>query len=160
MDYPCGYYGSNDLFFKTNHGRSEFGLYYNNYFADRESLEENQNIYHFPEQTIERVGKSENSPWRMNCNKITLNYNNRERDKYYFSGTLSGEIRNNPGRTSIYNYEVKGENTSLLLRDSVGQKLKSSSLDLYWERQFKGGRTLVCNLVGSYHDSRIQNSEV
>lgn len=94
----------------------------------------------------------------MNINEIKLSFNNREQDKYYFSSTLNGEIENDPGRTSIYNYEVKGENAPLRLRDSSGQKLKSSSLDLYLERQFKGNQTLVFDLVGSYHDSRVGNT--
>ena len=158
IDYPNGFHGSNNFFIKKNHGRSEFVLHYNNRFQDRELVSENRSVYRFPDRVIERVGKSEDHLWKMNSNQIKLNYNNREQDKYYFSSTLSGEVKNNPGCTSIYNYEVKGENSPLLLKDSSGQKLKSSSLDLYLERQFKGNQTLVFNLVSSYHDSRVENT--
>lgn len=157
-NFVGGYTRHTNFFLKKNHGRSEFGLYYNNHFVDREFVEEDRSIYRFPEQVIERVGKSEENPWKMNINEIKLSFNNREQDKYYFSSTLNGEIENDPGRTSIYNYEVKGENAPLRLRDSSGQKLKSSSLDLYLERQFKGNQTLVFDLVGSYHDSRVENT--
>ncbi len=157
-NFVGGYTRHANFFLKKNHGRSEFGLYYNNHFVDREFVEENQSIYRFPEQVVERVGKSVANPWKMNNNQIKLSFNNREQDKYYFSSTLNGEIRSDPGRTSIYNYEVKGENAPLRLRDSSGQKLKSSSLDLYLERQFKGNQALVFNLVGSYHDSRVENT--
>ncbi|WP_099292311.1 MULTISPECIES: carboxypeptidase-like regulatory domain-containing protein [unclassified Butyricimonas] len=158
IDYPSGFHGSNDLFFKMNHGRSEFVLHYNNRFQDRELAGENRSVYRFPDRVIERVGKSKEYPWKMNRNQIKLNYNNRVQDKYYFNSTLSGEIKSNPGCTSIYNYEIKGESAPLRLRDSSGQKLKSSSLDLYLERQFKGNQTFVFNLVGSYHDSRVENT--
>ena len=157
MGYPSGYNVSNNFFLKKNHGKSEFGLLYSNGFADRNVMEQQMLIYRFPDRTIERTGKSEENPWVNNSNNIKLNYNNRERNKYFFSSTLSGNIRNNPGRTSVYSYQENGEDAPLSVRDSFGQKLKNSSLDLYLERQFKGDQTLVFNLVGSYHDSRLEN---
>lgn len=157
MGYPSGYNVSNNFFLKKNHGKSEFGLLYSNGFADRNVMEQQMLIYRFPDRTIERTGKSEESPWVNNSNNIKLNYNNRERNKYFFSSTLSGNIRNNPGRTSVYSYQENGEDAPLSVRDSFGQKLKNSSLDLYLERQFKGDQTLVFNLVGSYHDSQLEN---
>lgn len=63
------------------------------------------------------------------------------------------KLQINPGRIDVYHSEVKGENVPLIIKDSSGQKLKNSSLDLYFERQFADKQTLVLNLVGSYYDS-------
>ena len=151
-DYMNGRFGKNSFFMKKNHRKSEFGLQYNGSFLDDKYIEQKWNAYRFPDKTIERTSKSEKYPIRFNNNKIGLNYNNRERGKYYFNSTWSGSIENTPGRTHVYRNEVKGEDIPLIVKDSSGKNLKNSSLDLYFERQFKNDKTLVLNVVGSYYD--------
>lgn len=78
MNFTRGFSRFTSFFLKNSYGRSEFSLYYNNSFVDRELDQENRSVYRFPEQVIERVGKSVDNPWKMNSNQIKLNYNNRE----------------------------------------------------------------------------------
>lgn len=153
----CGANGSDNFFFKKNQGKSELGLKYGYNYGDYKAPEESRNVYRFTDHTIERSGKSEDGYWKYNYNTLALNYNNREQDKYYFNSTLSGRIWNRPGRVSNYNYEVKDESFPLLVRDSFSENYKESSLDLYLERQFKGNRTFIFNVVGTYHDSELGN---
>lgn len=146
--------GTDLVYLKYNHKRSEFAL---NYSLDYKSgLAENVDEtvrYRFPnntEHSIERTGLHATNTSQLHA--LQLSYNLNLNDKHVFNAVLSGSLLHNPVNILNQKVEETGRDSYQAITETA-DKFKSPSIDLYYQAVLPHKQSLTINAVGTYTTS-------
>lgn len=152
-------FGNEQVTFKMNHKKSEFGFFYAGRFRQTKQIwSDNISEYNFVDgkkMTIFENGIPHK--WKENGHTFNFNYNFLD-DKNQFNATFKygiEDVYKNPHRNRYTSLDMQ-RITSVNSGGKNNQKLPS--LDLYYLRLLENNQTLIFNVVGTYINSDNNNT--
>ncbi|MDR1897905.1 MAG: TonB-dependent receptor family protein [Prevotellaceae bacterium] len=150
-------YGSDNIYLRINHKKSEFGLSYGLDYSDFSQREDEEIRYRMPDQTVHQINrKGTDSPIFTGNHKVQIKYNLHEADKYVFNVSWQNNFRNNPANIS-QNVSETDENDYRITRE-INDKSSSMALDLYFQTNLPKSQNLIFNLTGACLNSDYEYS--
>lgn len=151
-------WNADDVYFRLNHGKSEFSLGYDFSWTDfRGYQQEDRTDYLLADGTTASVTHRGISYKNPNTHHgISLKYSLAEGEKYLFLATLSQGFNHSPS------YHNQQEVIMPLATDTVNyqssDRTSSTQLDLYFNLRLPHAQTLTANAVGTFVGSRYRYS--
>jgi|AGTN01.3.fsa_nt_gi hypothetical protein len=155
MNAVTNIFGNEQVAFKMNHKKSEFGFIYSGRFREMDEVwNDKVSDFNFTDKKMTRFDEGIPGEWKENAHQFTLNYNLLD-EKNYFNSTFRYGITDQNKMT------YTNQHTSLDLSrvTSVHQGAKTfqhlPSVDLYYSHSFNDKQTLILNAVGTYIHSDV-----
>jgi len=152
---PNTIFGNDQVAFRVNHKKSEFGLNYNVSYRHPYHLwaDSKKDFYFEDNNKIQRVEKGIPSDMTETAHRISLNYNLMENDKYYFTATFRQNITKDFKKRRAEMFT--SDNPSDVTRIYAGGDSKTylPALDVYYYRNLGKKQALILNVVGTYINS-------
>ncbi|MBQ6965412.1 MAG: hypothetical protein IJP82_06950 [Bacteroidaceae bacterium] len=149
---------TDDVYFRLNHGKSEFSLGYDFSWTDFRGYRfDDRTDYLLADGTTASVITRSISYKNPNIHHgLSLKYSLAEEEKYLFLATLSQGFNHSPS------YHNQQEVVMPLATDTVNYQSKdrnnSTQLDLYFNLRLPHAQTLTANAVGTFVGSRYRYS--
>lgn len=156
MNAVTSLFGNEQVTFKLNHKKSEFGLIYSGRFREMDEAWADK-VTHFRFSDKDEMIRYDNGvpgDWKENFHLFTVNYSRLD-EKNYFNAAVKYSL------TDMDKMTHTNQSTSLIPSriTSVHQGAKTvqhlPSVDLYFLHSLKEDRTLIFNVVGTYINSDI-----
>ena len=145
-------YGVNRLSGKYDYKNSEWSLNYNmQHAAFKEFYNQNEETYLYDNN--QEVTQTETGiPGRLHYNHhwLTLNYNYLKQEKYMLNVAFRGKSLNTPTQELTSLLQQSGSSDTWSLYNFSKNRANTASLDIYFQRMFRNGQTLIFDIVGGY----------
>ena len=156
MNAVTSLFGNEQVTFKMNHKKSEFGFIYSGKFREMDQVwGDKVSYFNFSDnKEIIRYDNGIPGKWKENSHSFTLNYSLLD-ESNYFNASIKHSI------TDMDKMTYTNQSTSLdpSRVTSVHQGAKTlqhlPAVDLYYLRSLKNNQTLIFNAVGTYINSNI-----
>lgn len=147
---PAVRFGDDNITFKANYKKSEFGLnYYISYRDYGDRWTDVTTRFNFPDEAITREQKGVKAPMEYQMHNINLSYNLTNPDKYVFNVVLKDNIYNS-AQTNAYNISYSNSPKQTFSKQDGDNYYNSPVLDIYYRREMKNKQSLTVNTVGTY----------
>lgn len=143
-------FGDDNITFKANYKKSEFGLNYNISYRDYNNRWVDINsLFNFPNEPITREQKGVKAPMQYQTHNINLSYNLTNPDKYVLNVVLKDYIYNS-NRTNAYNIFYSNSLKQTFSKQDNDDYYNSPVLDIYFRKEMKNKQSFTINTVGTY----------
>lgn len=150
--YPV--FGDNTLGFYYNHGRSKFGVNYNNENKHYNKLRRNSElIYEFRGQTYSKVKTGKDSEDDMDDNTIRLTYQNRLAGNYLYNLQVGGSFYRHDRN---YNLDVNSNGNLFSANNLLNTSYDNLQIVNYFEKEL-GGKSEYGSLLGNENYQHFAN---
>jgi len=156
MNAVTSLFGNEQVTFKMNHKKSEFGFIYAGRFREMNKVW-NDKISHFKfQEKDELVRFDEGVPgkWKENMHNFTFNYNFLD-EKNYFNATFRHSITDMDKITYTNQYTSLKPSRITSVHQGAKTLQHLPSIDLYYSHSFSDKQSLILNGVGTYINSDI-----
>ncbi len=143
-------FGDDNITFKANYKKSEFGLNYNISYRDYNNRWiDISSLFNFADEPITREQKGIKAPMEYQTHNVNLSYNLTNPDKYVFNIVLKDYIYNS-NRTNAYNLFYSNSLKQTFSKQDNDDYYNSPVLDIYYRKEMKNKQSLTINTVGTY----------
>ena len=143
-------FGDDNITFKANYKKSEFGLNYNISYRDYNDRWTNiTSVFNFPDEPITRKQNGIKAPMEYQTHNINFSYNLTNPEKYVFNVVLKDYIYNS-NRTNAYNLFYSNSMKQTFSKQDNDDYYNSPVLDIYFRKEMKNKQSLTINTVGTY----------
>lgn len=156
MNAVTSLFGNEQVTFKMNHKKSEFGFIYAGRFREMNKVW-NDKISHFKFQDkgeLIRFDDGVPGKWKENAHHFTLNYNFLD-EKNYFNATIRHGITDMDKMTYTNQHTSLDPSRITSVHQGANTLQHLPSIDLYYSHSFSNKQTLILNGVGTYINSDI-----
>jgi hypothetical protein len=141
-----------------NYKNSGFSVLYKLNYRFYDELRVNQeDCYHFPDETIQRNMEGINSPFGYTYHTINAGYSYKKGEKTAFHATLENNSKNRTftdlHKISFLNSSIKTES-----KDYSKSRLNSPSIDFYFQQKWEKEQALYLNVVATYMKSDAERN--
>lgn len=154
-------FGDDNITFKANYKKSEFGLNYNISYRDYDDRWSNiTSVFNFPEEAVTREQKGVKAPMNYQMHRVNLSYNLTHSEKYIFNIVLKDDIYNS-GRINAYDLFYSNSLKQTFSKQDNDDYYNSPVLDIYYRKEMKNKQSLTINTVGTYikTDNKFEYAE-
>lgn len=143
---------------RFNHKRSEFSFLYKlNYRSYKERHVDQEDVYHYPEETSTRSMNGVNAPFGYTDHTLNVGYNYKNGNNTQLNVVFSNAI-NNRHYTELYNISFLNTSLKTNSEETYKSHFYAPSLDLYFKQQMDAEQNLYVNLVGTYMNSDMKRN--
>jgi hypothetical protein len=147
---PAVRFGDDNVAFKANYKKSEFGLnYYISYRDYNKRWSDMTSRFNLPDETIIREQKGIKAPMEYQMHTMNLSYNLTNPDKYVFNIVLKNDIYNS-NRTNAYDIAYSNSQKHTVSKQDGNDYYNSPVLDIYYRKEMKNKQSFTINAVGTY----------
>ena len=153
---PFTGFGEDELTFKFNRQKSEFGMdIYGSYRNLKGYWRKNSETFNFENGTsFTRKEEGTPSTFIEDHAPLSFYYNYQEGEKWFFNATLNAFYYNQKIDTRSLLFPETDRNNSVSMVDCTKNSSMTPSLDLYFQRNYKNRQHLILDIVGTYIDTR------
>lgn len=150
-------YGDNSLSAFYNHGRSRFSIVYDNSMSHYKKVRTDETLgYTIDGKDYMKRKRGYDSPSSRDNNSLSLGYMNYRLGDYQFNANLSTSFHKEDQRKG-QNVSTNGER-EIDAKRGLHNKYDQYALNLYFNKQWKGGRSLLADVTGTIYDTRFSSS--
>lgn len=147
---PTVGFGDDNITFKANYKKSEFGLnYYISYRDYDKRWTDMTSQFNFPDGAVTRKQKGVMAPMEYQMHTVNLSYNLTHPEKYVFNISLKDDIYNS-SRTNAYDLFYSNSLKQTFSKQDGDDYYNSPVLDIYYRRDMKNKQSFTINTVGTY----------
>lgn len=140
----------NNVGIKLNHKKSQFGLYYNNYFRRWNQRNSNTDeTFHLGDKTIERLQEGLDYRYSHVDQKLSLIYNYSEPDKYLLNIAFYNRFYHRPNDNQTNRLYSRGSENYSYSETLSSDKSYTPSLDVFFNKQIDKSQTFQVDIVGT-----------
>jgi hypothetical protein len=140
----------NNVGIKLNHKKSQFGLYYNNYFRRWSQRSSNTDeTFHLGDKTIERLQEGLDYRYSHVDQKLSLIYNYSEPDKYLLNIAFYNRFYHRPNDNQTNRLYSRGSENYSYSETLSSDKSYTPSLDVFFNKQIDKSQTFQVDIVGT-----------
>lgn len=149
-------YGENSLAAFYNHGHSRFSIVYDNSMSHYKKVRTDETLgYTFDGKGYMKQKRGYDSPWSRDNNSLSLGYMNYRPDDYQFNANISTSFHKEDQQKGQH-VSTNGEG-EIDAKRGLCNKYDQYALNLYFNKQWKGGRSLLADVTGTMYDTRFNS---
>jgi hypothetical protein len=156
MNAVTSLFGNEQVTFKMNHKKSEFGFIYSGRFREMNKVwADKVSRFNFSDgEEMVRYDNGVPGKWKENAHLFTLNYSLLDENNY-FNASVKHSITDMNKLTYTNQYTSLDPSRVTSVHQGAKTLQHLPSVDLYYLRSLKNNQTLIFNVLGTYINSNI-----